>query len=81
MTVVNRIIIYTIEPTCKEYVINGDLWDYLFDEFVERFGTDRLFLPFTLEMGHGFDCAKTRCISFRNTVCFIRFYRITGREF
>ncbi|CCE21938.1 Peptidase M14 carboxypeptidase A [Methylotuvimicrobium alcaliphilum 20Z] len=43
--------IYTIEPTCKEYVINGDLWDYLFDEFIERFGTERLFLPFTLEMG------------------------------
>ena len=43
--------IYKIEPTCHEYVINGDLWDYLFDDFVQRFGTERLFLPLTLEMG------------------------------
>ncbi len=43
--------IYRIEPTCLEYVINGDLWDYLFDDFVRRFEAERLFLPLTLEMG------------------------------
>jgi hypothetical protein len=43
--------IYKIEPTCQEYVINGDLWDYLFDTFVERFESEKLFLPLTLEMG------------------------------
>jgi hypothetical protein len=43
--------IYKIEPTCHEYVINGDLWDYLFDDFVQRFAAERLFLPLTLEMG------------------------------
>ena len=43
--------IYKIEPTCQEYMINGDLWDYLFDDFSERFQTERLFLPLTLEMG------------------------------
>ena len=43
--------IYKIEPMCLEYLINGDLWDYLLDEFKEKFPQDRLFLPFTLEMG------------------------------
>lgn len=41
--------IYKIEPMCLEYLINGDLWDYLLDEFPPSEG--RLFLPFTLEMG------------------------------
>ncbi len=43
--------IYKIEPTCLEYVINGDLWDYLFDEFMLQPTDQRLFLPLTLEMG------------------------------
>ncbi|MGZ5051969.1 MAG: M14 family zinc carboxypeptidase [Methylobacter sp.] len=43
--------IYRIEPTSVEYTINGDLWDYMFDDFVRRFETARLFLPLTLEMG------------------------------
>ncbi|MCX7096410.1 MAG: DUF2817 domain-containing protein [Methylococcales bacterium] len=43
--------IYRIEPTCHEYVINGDIWDYLFDEFCQRVGDKALFLPLTLEMG------------------------------
>lgn len=43
--------IYKIEPMCLEYVISGDLWDYLFDDFIQRFSAGRLFLPLTLEMG------------------------------
>jgi Zinc carboxypeptidase len=43
--------IYKIEPMCQEYIINGDLWDYLLDEFVQQFDGERLFLPLTLEMG------------------------------
>ena len=43
--------VYKIEPMCLEYVISGDLWDYLFDDFIQRFSSDRLFLPLTLEMG------------------------------
>ncbi|MDD5462182.1 MAG: DUF2817 domain-containing protein [Methylococcales bacterium] len=43
--------IYKIEPTCSEYLIHGDLWDYLFDQFVERAPESGLFLPLTLEMG------------------------------
>ncbi|MDP2902143.1 MAG: DUF2817 domain-containing protein [Methylovulum sp.] len=43
--------IYKIEPMSQEYVINGDLWDYLFDMFIARFANQRLFLPLTLEMG------------------------------
>lgn len=43
--------IYKIEPTSVEYVIHGDLWDYLFDNFIQRYPSGRLFLPLTLEMG------------------------------
>jgi Zinc carboxypeptidase len=43
--------VYRIEPMSKEYVINGDLWDYLLDDYVQRFANQRLFLPLTLEMG------------------------------
>ncbi len=43
--------VYKIEPMSEEYVINGDLWDYLFDDFFERFEGEGLFLPLTLEMG------------------------------
>lgn len=35
----------------QEYVINGDLWDFLYDDFFNRHGEDKLFLPLTLEMG------------------------------
>jgi len=42
--------IYRIEPTSLEYTINGDLWDYLFDDFVRRFEAEHLFLPLTLEI-------------------------------
>ncbi len=43
--------IYTIEPMCREYVINGDLWDYLVDDFSQRTNVGQVFLPLTLEMG------------------------------
>ncbi|MFZ2451118.1 MAG: M14 family zinc carboxypeptidase [Methylovulum miyakonense] len=43
--------VYKIEPMSQEYVINGDLWDFLFDQFVSQFGEKKLFLPLTLEMG------------------------------
>ena len=43
--------IYKIEPMCQEYIINGDLWDYLLDEFVKRQDEGRFFIPLTLEMG------------------------------
>lgn len=43
---------YKIEPMSQEYVISGDLWDYLYDDFVDRHGSSkRTFLPLTLEMG------------------------------
>jgi hypothetical protein len=43
--------IYKVEPVSNEYVINGDLWDYLYDEFMEQKSTQQVFLPLTLEMG------------------------------
>lgn len=42
---------YKIEPMSQEYVISGDLWDYLYDEFRQRNEGQKLFLPLTLEMG------------------------------
>ncbi len=42
---------YKIEPMSQEYVISGDLWDYLYDDFLKRNGGRKLFLPLTLEMG------------------------------
>ncbi|MFN3712637.1 MAG: M14 family zinc carboxypeptidase [Alcanivoracaceae bacterium] len=41
---------YLIEPQSVNYTTHGDLWDYLYDAFVEA-PQHRLFLPFTLEMG------------------------------
>ena len=42
---------YTIEPMSQEYVINGDLWDYLFDEHQANSQSNAVFMPLTLEMG------------------------------
>jgi len=43
---------YKIEPISKQYVIDGDLWDYLYQEFRQNLlGEERHFLPLTLEMG------------------------------
>ena len=42
---------YKIEPMSQEYVISGDLWDYLYDDFVQTHPQEKLFLPLTLEMG------------------------------
>jgi len=42
---------YKIEPMSQEYVISGDLWDYLYDDFLQRRAGQGLFLPLTLEMG------------------------------
>lgn len=42
---------YKIEPMSQEYVISGDLWDYLYDDHIGRNGEQRVFLPLTLEMG------------------------------
>lgn len=42
--------VYEIEPVSRQYTIQGDLWDYLFLQHMER--EDRnFFLPWTLEMG------------------------------
>lgn len=43
--------IYKIEPMSLEYVINGDLWDYLYDEFRRQNDRQTVFIPLTLEMG------------------------------
>ncbi|MGR8934876.1 MAG: M14 family zinc carboxypeptidase [Gammaproteobacteria bacterium] len=43
--------VYKIEPMSQEYVISGDLWDYLYDEFLNTRTEGQLFMPLTLEMG------------------------------
>ena len=46
---------YTIEPTSYQYTIDGDVWDYLVEEFLQinkaQSDLKKLFLPWTLEMG------------------------------
>ncbi|MCC7403234.1 MAG: DUF2817 domain-containing protein [Bdellovibrionales bacterium] len=42
--------IYQIEPQSHGYLLNGDMWDYLYLEF-HKASTAGLFLPVTLEMG------------------------------
>ncbi|MBP7844608.1 MAG: zinc carboxypeptidase [Proteobacteria bacterium] len=44
--------IYVLEAQSKNYTTNGDLWDYIFDQFTNSFGHgDKVFLPWTLEIG------------------------------
>jgi hypothetical protein len=40
---------YTFEPQSLQYLAHGDLWDHLYQE--AALGSDRVFLPLTLEMG------------------------------
>lgn len=43
---------YEIEPVCRQYTINGDLWDYLFLKKYESSANSKgVFIPWTLEMG------------------------------
>ena len=42
---------YKIEPMSQQYVISGDLWDYLYLQFQQQAGSDAVFMPLTLEMG------------------------------
>jgi hypothetical protein len=42
--------VYCVEPQSRQYVSQGDLWDYLYDEYRARC-PDGQFIPFTLELG------------------------------
>jgi hypothetical protein len=42
--------VYRLEPQARNYTVQGDLWDHLYDQH-RRTWPDRLFLPLTLEMG------------------------------
>lgn len=42
--------IYEIEPMSRQYTINGDPWDYIFEENRQRKGAN-FYIPFCLEMG------------------------------
>ncbi len=42
--------IYQIEPQSKGYLLSGDMWDYLYLDFINHNKTG-VFLPITLEMG------------------------------
>ena len=41
---------YLMEPQCLNYTTHGDLWDFLYDEARQQ-QPEKLFLPFTLELG------------------------------
>lgn len=42
---------YRIEPMSQEYMIDGDLWDYLYLEHLQQREKSQLLIPLTLEMG------------------------------
>lgn len=42
--------VYQIEPQSASYGIYGDLWDYLFDEYMKH-NPNGVYIPWTLEMG------------------------------
>lgn len=42
---------YVVEPQSRQYVVHGDLWDYLYLRSREAGREARVFLPLTLEMG------------------------------
>lgn len=42
--------LYLFEPQANSYTTNGDMWDYLYDEY-RKANPDGVFLPLTLEMG------------------------------
>lgn len=42
--------VYKIEPQSQGYLLNGDLWDYFFQE-LKVINPESVFLPLTLEMG------------------------------
>lgn len=44
--------IYQIEPQADSYIIEGDIWDYLFDQhYSDKKHKEDIFIPWTLEMG------------------------------
>lgn len=42
---------YHFEPQSSSYLINGDVWDYLFDMHYQSSSRDKTFLPWCLELG------------------------------
>lgn len=43
---------YQFEPVSRQYTINGDMWDYMYEEHRKKTGEQGgFFLPLTLEMG------------------------------
>jgi hypothetical protein len=42
--------IYKIEPQSEGYLLNGDIWDYIFLDFKNK-NPQSVYLPLTLEMG------------------------------
>ncbi len=44
--------VYIVEPQHQSYLLHGDPWDYIFDEHQKlSAGTDKMFIPWCLEMG------------------------------
>lgn len=42
---------YRVEPQARNYTTHGDLWDYLYDHYLEQRPPQGVFLPLCLEMG------------------------------
>jgi hypothetical protein len=63
--------LYKIEPQSDSYLINGDLWDYLYDKHYQKHGVSgQIFIPWTLEMGSWIWVKKNPSQIFKSTGLF-----------
>ncbi len=42
---------YKVEPQSDGYLISGEIWDHLFDEHFKKHGENKMYMPWTLEIG------------------------------
>lgn len=42
---------YKVEKQSDSYLLHGDMWDYIFDEYARQEQQNQTFIPWTLEMG------------------------------
>ncbi|MEZ4872026.1 MAG: DUF2817 domain-containing protein [Bdellovibrionales bacterium] len=66
--------VYQVEPQSAAYTINGDLWDYLYDEH-KRLHPENIFVPWTLELGRGIGYEKILVKCYHLLVFLTLFYR------
>lgn len=76
--------VYRTKPQSNDYIIEGDVWDHLYDEQFKT-ETQNTFLPWTLELGSWVWVKKNplQALSFKgifNPVVDYRYYRVMRRH-